>query len=145
VIDHGPGDPVDVDRTLASPNPPKPATRTRWAIASVYGAILVAMALIPSVPTVGGFAVPDWLAHAFAYGLQAGLFFWGSSPSVGTACALVIGILGAAALGVFTEGLQWLHPSRSVEVRDLLADVAGATVVCSVAATVALVFSGRAR
>jgi VanZ family protein len=145
VINRCPGDSVDDDRTLASPNPPRPATRTRWAIVSIYSATLVVMALIPSIPTVGGIAVPDWLAHGLAYGLLAGLILWGSSPSVGTVGAVMISLLGAGALGLVTEALQWLQPARSAELRDLVADLAGAAVVCGIASAVLFFHPGRSR
>lgn len=96
-----------------------------------YASLLVVAALIPRVPSVIP-AVPeqDLLAHSAAYGLQAVLLMWlfryGRLNK--TSLAMLFAFTGAAIFGLFTELLQTVHPSRSAELSDFVADVIGAAV-----------------
>lgn len=120
-------------------DPPKTAQSTapfrrsilplRWAINAGYAILLVVMAVMPHTSSVAVSLVPDWLAHASAYGIQAGLLIWALSPVVGGAGALAAGILGAGLFGAATEALQFLQPERTVEFRDVVANGVGAIVV----------------
>ncbi len=117
----------------------------RWAINSAYAIFLVVAAVLPSGPALALLTIPDWFAHAVAYGVQAGLLFWaagsGDRPVPGR---VAIAIGGAVALGLLTEGLQMLGPGRSAELADVLADAAGAVAVVGCVAT-GLVLSRRVR
>ena len=110
------------------------STRIRLAAAMGYAVLLVVMALLPSSSRVVGLSVPDWFAHAIAYGILAGLVYWASLPSLGRSQALLVGVLSASVFGVLTECLQFLQPRRSVEVEDLIANTAGALLVCGIIA-----------
>jgi VanZ family protein len=89
----------------------------------VYAVLLVVSAVSPRAP--GATAIPDEVTHAFAYGLQAVLLIRLLSETQPFPRALVIGCLGALGLGVFTECLQLLQPTRSAESTDILADAIG--------------------
>ncbi len=110
--------------------------RVRWATNVGYAILLLIMALIPSTSRVMELSVPDWFAHATAYGIQSALIFWASLPSIGRRRALVIGVIGASVFGMVTEGLQLLQPGRSVEFKDLVSNTLGALLVCGIVAGV---------
>jgi VanZ family protein len=95
------------------------------------------MALLPPSSLVTSLSPPDWLAHAAAYGVQAGLVAWALMPGLGRRGALVGGVIGASAFGLVTEGLQLLGPGRSVELADVVANMAGAILVCGAIALIA--------
>jgi VanZ family protein len=90
----------------------------------LYAALLVVFAVSPHSP--GAAEVPDRLAHAVAYGVQAILLCTMLAQEWPIGQALVTGCLGAAAFGVLTEGLQMLQPTRSTELMDIVADACGA-------------------
>lgn len=119
--------------------------KLRWAANAGYAVLLVIMALIPSSSQLSQLSVPDWIAHATAYGIQAALIFWASSPSIGRRRALAMGFVGASVFGVVTEGLQLLHPGRSVELMDLVANTLGGMVVCGFIIGVDRIRAGIAR
>lgn len=96
----------------------------------VYALLLIVLALVPRAPSLSGFGVSDFLAHAVAYGLQAGLLFWLFELNVRGGAALWA-IFGASGLGVLTEMLQILSPVRHFEYQDMLADLLGAVFVVS--------------
>jgi len=107
------------------------AVTFRRAIVAAYSVFLIVAALAPP-STLGGLtSLPDWVAHALAYGVQAGLLFWAMAPTLGRGRALVIGVVGAVGFGVVTEVLQLLQPGRAVELKDLLANTVGAVSVCA--------------
>ena len=108
--------------------------RVRWAANVGYAILLVIMALIPTTSRVTELSVPDWFAHAVAYGIQAALIFWALLPSISRHRALLMGVVGASVFGMVTEGLQLLQPVRSVEFKDLVANTAGALLVCGIIA-----------
>ncbi len=114
----------------------------RWAANIGYAAVLVVMALLPSTSVVTDLFVPDWIAHAMAYGIQAALVFWAVLPSLGRNRALAIGVVTASAFGVLTEGLQLLQPGRSVEFKDLVANTTGALLMCGIIAGASRLGSG---
>ena len=122
-----------IDEIANTAQPTDPPRRSilplRWAINVGYAILLVVMAVMPHINSVAVSLVPDWLAHASAYGIQAGLLFWALSPILGGVGALVAGILGAGLFGAATEALQILQPERTVELRDVIANVVGAIVV----------------
>lgn len=80
--------------------------------------------------------MPDWFAHATAYGMQAALLFWACLPSLRRGRALVIGVLGASVFGMMTEALQRFQPGRTVELKDIAANCVGALLVGSAIAVV---------
>ncbi len=106
--------------------------RIRWVVIIAYSILLIVMAVLPSrvVATVAD--IPDWISHALAYGLQSGLIYWGLVPITGWRWALVGAFLGTVAFGAATEIMQLLHPGRSLEFKDLVADAAGALIMCLV-------------
>ena len=94
----------------------------------VYGMILIVLAIIPRIEATG-LGPSDWLLHGLAYGAFGGLLLVSGMGRVGAAQGAVMAIGGAAAFGLVTEFLQLLIPYRSFEVRDVVADTAGAAVV----------------
>lgn len=113
----------------------RPST-LQWVANIGYAAVLVVMALLPSTSVVSDLSVPDWLAHAIAYGIQSVLVYWASLPMLDRRRALAVGVVTASTFGVLTEGLQLLQPGRSVEFKDLVANTAGALLMCGVVAGV---------
>ena len=54
---------------------------------------------------------------------------WALTRHLSLAGSVVIAWLGATATGMTTEILQQLHPARALELRDLVADMIGVTVM----------------
>jgi len=94
----------------------------------LYAALLVFLALVPSLP---GSTPPisDSVAHGLAYGIQAGLLAWALGRRLSHGGGVVLAWLGATATGMATELLQRFQPARSLELRDLVADMLGAGIV----------------
>jgi len=136
IEDHG-------DTAGTSPSKTRPNIALRWAANAGYAIVLVVMAVIPHTTVAAVSMVPDWLAHATAYGIQTGLLFWALTPLVGVRSALVGGLFGAVSFGAVTEVLQVLQPGRAVEFRDVVANSVGALVVCAVIASAAVLSSRR--
>lgn len=138
-----------IDENSNTAQPTAPSRRSilplRWAINVGYAILLIVMAVMPQTSSVAVSVVPDWLAHATAYGIQAGLLFWALSPIFGGAGALAAGILGAGLFGAATEVLQFLQPERTVEFRDVVANGVGAIVVGLSIAIVTRTGSRRSR
>jgi VanZ family protein len=104
--------------------------RRRWAwllVNAGYASILVMLALAPST-SAPGFQVPDSVAHATAYGLQALLLYCLFVVSSRPLTSVVAAVLCAAGFGMFTEALQLLQPARSVEFRDIVANSVGVAI-----------------
>ena len=91
----------------------------------VYAIALLLIGLVPKVP-VPSVAVPDGLAHAAASAGQTVLLFAvldsRGRPKRAAAVAAVVAILYCGCV----EILQFLQPARTVEVRDLVANMVGA-------------------
>jgi VanZ family protein len=134
--DHG-------DTAGTSPSKTRPNVASRWAVNAGYAILLVVMAVIPQTTVAAVSMVPDWFAHASAYGIQTGLLFWALAPLVGVRSALVGGLLGAVSFGAVTEVLQVLQPGRAVEFRDVVANSVGAMVVCVIIASAVVLRSRR--
>jgi VanZ family protein len=94
-----------------------------------YGALLVALAVLPRVP--GAADIPDRITHGCAYGVQALLIFTMLAETWPIGRALVTSWLGTTVFGGLTEGLQMLQPSRSTELMDVIADASGAFAMCA--------------
>lgn len=109
-----------------------------WAVNLVYAACLVIAALLPISKPTAGLRVPDWLAHAAAYGVQAVLVFRALPPSMGQRRALICAWIGASLFGMATEALQLLQPARTVEAGDIVANMAGALTACVIITTLGL-------
>lgn len=94
-----------------------------WAVVLVFAALL-------PVGGGSGLSIPDWLGHGLGYGVQAG-FIWAMPPvrRLNRWRAVAWSIAGATGLGALTEVLQTMHPERSAEWLDLVADAVGAVVV----------------
>ncbi len=123
----------------------RPGIIFRWAANGGYAILLVIMAIVPSSTlTAVGSSVPDWLAHGVAYGIQMALVYWAALPSLGHGRSLVVGVIAAGAFGLVTEGLQFLQPARSVELKDLIANAVGALIFCGVIAGIGWKSSRRA-
>lgn len=99
-------------------------------LANVLWAALLVVGAVVSMGDGPGLAIPDWLAHALGYGVQAGLV-WGLLVVVGRGRPVspVWPVAAAIGLGTITELLQTMRPERSAELRDLVADALGALVV----------------
>jgi len=111
-----------------------PGKTLRWTVNLGYAVSLAIMAVVPSTSGISQLSIPDWCAHAAAYGLQAALLFWACRLSFTRGSAMVYGFVGASAFGMATEALQLLQPERSVELKDLAANSAGALLICGVIA-----------
>jgi VanZ family protein len=104
--------------------------RRAWILVNAgYASILVILALAPS-SLAPGLQIPDSVAHATAYGLQALLLYFlflfvGSSRPW---TSVVAAALCAVGFGLFTEALQLLQPARSVEFRDIMANSVGVAI-----------------
>jgi VanZ family protein len=118
----------------AFPHQKRPRIMFRWAANGGYAIFLVIIAVLPSTSVAPSFWVPDWFAHAVAYGIQAALLYWATLPSLGHRRSLVAGVVGAGSFGVVTESLQFFQPERAVELKDLAANIVGALLVCCVIA-----------
>lgn len=105
-----------------------------------YAIALLLIGLAPKVP-VHSVAVPDGLAHAAASAGQTVLLFAlfesRGGPKRAAAVAAVVAILYCGCV----EILQFLQPARTVEVRDLVANMVGAG---AAAALLTLVAESRA-
>jgi hypothetical protein len=93
----------------------------------VYGVTLIVLAIIPCFEA-RGFGPSDWILHGLAYGVFGGLLWVSGLGRAGAVQGVVVAIGGAAAFGLMTEFLQLLIPYRSFELRDVVADTAGAAV-----------------
>jgi VanZ family protein len=71
---------------------------------------------------------PDLWLHAVAYGGQAVLAMWFLAAITSELRAAAGAWTVATALGLGTELLQRLQPARTAELRDLVADAAGAAI-----------------
>jgi VanZ family protein len=91
----------------------------------VYAASLLLLGVVPDVPDVA-LDIPDFAAHGIAYAAHAALIFALFLPSIGRGNAAVLAFAGAVVYGGFVEALQFLQPARTVEIRDLFANSAGA-------------------
>lgn len=98
--------------------------------ATVAWAVVLAIAALLPVGGGVGPPIPDWLGHGLGYGVQAGLI-WAMSTvrrlDRWRAAAWSVG--GATGLGALTEILQTMHPERSAEWMDLVADGVGAATI----------------
>ncbi len=99
----------------------------RWAAASLYGGLLIVLALVPSPAPYVAPGVSDSVLHATGYGVLALLVAWAAQPSVSQMMAAgLAGIAGGVGLGIVTELLQGLIPWRDAELRDVGWDLTGA-------------------
>jgi VanZ family protein len=106
----------------------------------VYAGALIALALIPHTPAaLRGITVSDVVAHAIAYGLQAGMLLLLLRSLLATIPAYLLSWLGASLFGLLTELLQMPLKARSAELADLAADAIGAALVLVVLRGVELV------
>jgi len=154
VIDKAGGSPIlDEDQNpQAEIEPPAPSPRKhrppiifRWAANGGYAILLVTMAVMPTTLMAVGTSVPDWLAHAVAYGIQMALVYWAALPSLGHRRSLAVGVAAAGAFGLVTECLQFLQPARTVELKDLAANAVGALIFCGVIAGIGSTSARRVR
>jgi VanZ family protein len=100
--------------------------RTVIAANLVYAIALMILGLIPSVPGAGA-GLPDHVAHAAAYAIQAVLLFvlFLRPGRRGRTALLALGV--AVLYGGCVEILQSLQPARTVEFADLVANAVGAS------------------
>jgi VanZ family protein len=96
----------------------------------VYAVVLLGLGILPALPGVG---VSDHTAHALAYGIQAGLLYLFLLPSLSRGRAALVAASGAIVYSSLIEGLQFLQPSRTFEIIDLAANVAGAVLTVLIA------------
>jgi VanZ family protein len=104
----------------------RPSERTRWLCLLLLLTLATTMLLLGSRPGIeAAIPSPPWdkLAHLVAYGgfaalswvVLKGRTWWGP-----VTVAVVIGLLD--------EGMQYYHPARSADARDLIADLTGALI-----------------
>lgn len=113
----------------------RPRRSVRVVVNLVYAAVLVVLATVPEFPA-GVPSVSDTWAHASAYGLQAVLIYWALVATTSRMWAATGAFVGATAFGIATEALQLLQPARSVDPRDVAANMVGAALACVVAIAV---------
>lgn len=131
IISEDTNPPAGIEPPLSSPRKHRPTIMFRWVANGGYAILLVIMAVLPSSAlTAVGSSVPDWLGHGVAYGIQMALVYWAALPSLGHGQSLAVGVIAAGAFGFVTEGLQFLQPARSVELKDLVANAVGALIFC---------------
>ncbi len=115
-----------------------PKYRWTWTLATVFycGAIFYLSSqphVVEAAPWWLDWPNSDKLAHVVLYGGLAGLVAVGLIRSNGAALpsrALFFGpVLFATLYGVTDEVHQWFVPPRSMELLDLFADAAGATII----------------
>lgn len=146
IIDEGTSPPDGIETTSRSPTKNQPSILFRWAANAGYAILLVIMAVLPSSTlTAVASSVPDWLGHGVAYGIQMVLVYWATLPSLGHGRSLVVGVIAAGSFGLVTEGLQFLQPARTVELKDLAANAVGALIFCGAVAGIGWVNSRRVR
>ena len=106
-------------------SPARPQLAARVLTCSVYSAVLVGLAGAPSLPALPG-AITDVHLHAVAYGLHALILYWTTAAVFSPLGAIGAAWIGASAFGGLTELHQLFRPPRTPELKDLLADIAGA-------------------
>ncbi len=132
ILDGDPDPQAEIEPPASSPMKHRPPIIIRWTANGGYAILLVTMAVLPSTLTTVGSSVPDWLSHAVAYGIQMALVYWAALPSLGHRRSLAVGVVAAGAFGGVTECLQFLQPSRTVELTDIVANTVGALAACGV-------------
>jgi VanZ family protein len=95
-----------------------------------YAMLLIVLAVTPSVPGPAG-EVPDVVAHAVAYGLQTLLLFTLLQKIFAPRSAVALACVGATMLGLLTEALQLLQPTRTPQAADVLANGIGTVIVAA--------------
>lgn len=135
-LDEDPDPQAELEPPTPSRTMHRPSIVFRWAANGGYAILLVTMAVLPSTLTGVGSSVPDWLAHAVAYGIQMALVYWAALPSLGHRRSLAVGVVAAGVFGAVTECLQFLQPARTVELKDLAANAVGALICCGVIACI---------
>ena len=96
----------------------------RWlpALAWMAGIFWLSSGTLPST---GGIEIPDKVAHFGAWLILGALAWWAAAP-FGRTQATLLAVVVSAAYGAADEFHQWFVPGRSSDVRDWLADAAGA-------------------
>jgi VanZ family protein len=102
----------------------------RWLPALAWMAVIFWLSS-GELPPTGGFEIPDKVAHFGAWFILGGLAWWGAAR-LGLGRATVVAIIVPALYGAVDEIHQRFVPGRSADVRDWLADAAGA--VCAAVA-----------
>ncbi len=103
-------------------------SRPLIALNTAYAAMLIALAVVPSIPG-AGIGVSDTVVHAAVYGVQALLLFVMLNAVFPTTRALASAWIGATGFGLITEAVQLFRPERSVEFKDVIANAIGAGLV----------------
>ena len=98
------------------------------ALNAAYAGLLVALAVVPSIPG-AGVGVSDTVVHAAVYGVQALMLFLMLNAVLPATKALAAAWIGATGFGLITEALQLFRPERSVEFKDVIANAIGAGLV----------------
>lgn len=124
-----------------TPAPPPPARRLAWLLPALgYAAVIFWLSSqsnpLPFMPRV--FWTSDKLLHAVEYGGFAVVVTWGLDhvARTGPRTAALLAVVVGAFYGLTDEIHQSFVPGRSADVRDWVADVAGA----SLGALLAVVF-----
>lgn len=102
-----------------------------WSPVIIYCAFIFYMSSRPAPESIPKIAHLDKLLHAGAYALLSALFFRAyRATRFGDrlATAILLSILSAGIYGISDEVHQYFVPSRSAEVQDVLADIAGSAI-----------------
>lgn len=94
------------------------------ALTLLYSSILIVLAVIPRLDN-GGVEVSDIVLHGVAYGGSGLLFGWLLRFGRPNRAIWWRAVLLAWSLGLVTELLQLLAPTRSFQFSDLIADLIG--------------------
>lgn len=96
----------------------------------LYAVVLLSLGALPNIRVEG---VPDHIAHAMAYGVQAGLLYLFLMRMLRPMTAALLAATGTMFYGGLIEALQLIQPSRTFEILDLAANAVGAVAAASIA------------
>jgi len=113
----------------------------RWVPAVVWMAVIFWLSSRPG-PAPAGIEIPDKIAHFAVYAVL-GALLWRAAAPLGAGAAAALGIVICALYGVSDEFHQRLVPGRTADVRDWIADIAGAA--AAVVVTVLIIWCGARR
>ena len=111
----------------------------RWLPAIAWMAVIFWLSS-EAAPLPGGIEIPDKVAHFGVYAILGALLWWAARPRPLAAAALAIVV--ASLYGASDELHQRFVPGRTCDLRDWMADFAGAAAAVIL---ITLIFSRRSR
>lgn len=129
-------DRASLDHRIRAPQNPRQALPSKrihlgpWlriGINVLYAAALMVVGLLPN-PTAPTISLPDWLAHAVAYGGQTVILYWMFRLALDRRTSLLAAWAVTVPYGAVVETLQLAQAARTFEIADLVANTCGAGV-----------------